>query len=448
MKRREFLNLSLISAGALGLQFIPLPLMGSTSSNKKKVIVIFLRGASDVLSLFPPKPDNPKGWIDYKKHPLYPWRGKESEEIAKSFLFDTQINGKQTLKSFSIDGYSHNFHPNFQNIKYILENKNLAVFLNTGSINKTRSHFEQMDLIESGSSKRKLNSGYLSRASKQLTSRQQAIALGSLIPNSLNGSDVVLLGSKDDVGSNYLVKDKDKKTIKVDGTDLKRSDRLNLFKPSQIADQASGQYDTLERELANYQPSDQLNNEFILGCELAAKLTHAESSNPPLITLDSKGWDHHFNGIPTSIESGLTAKKIAELSKGLEILDKNSHEDTIVVVMSEFGRTIVANSDLGTDHGRGSAMIVMGKKVNHSKIKNTEPTKSWEFLNHTDPQAGLEGAGSSAALKVVTDYREIIGEVLEKHLGLNLASSTIPIFDTDFDPNSFRRRFRNGGITS
>lgn len=398
MKRREFLEISLATAGALGLQLIPLPVRGVDSDNKK-MVVIFLRGAADVLSLFPPKPPTADGWL-LEKHPLSKWRGGENQG---AFLFDL-YGSDSDHKSLRFNGYKHAFHPGFDAIKDIISNQQLSVFLHTGSMNETRSHFDQMDLMESGSSTTKLSVGYLARAASFLRKqkvRGGAIAVGARIPTSLKGEDVVLLQSKEDLGSNYIIPDR------VIGTNLTRKNRLELFQPSRTAEGAIKQYDRLQREILP--PWTENLSPFLQSCELAAKLTKslAPNSNPPLITLDHGIWDHHVNGSPTS-KTGLTYLKIKELSEGLRILYDQCDPETVVVVMSEFGRTVVANSNQGTDHGRGSAMMVMGKKI---KMKPANST-AWSLTEL------LGNEESSYALKVKIDYREIIGEVLKSHLGI------------------------------
>jgi|GEM_PF-5760164 len=417
MKRREFLELSMAAASTFGLQLIPLPVLGLGSDNRK-MVVIFLRGAADVLSLFPPLAPTAEGW-SLDKHPLGKWRGGENKD---AFLFDL-IGCDSAHKSLRFSGYKHGFHPGFDVIKDVIYNRQLSVFLHTGSVNPTRSHFDQMDLIESGSSVTKFSVGYLAKAAHFLRGsklRAGSIAVGSRIPNSLRGEDVVLLQSKDDLGSNYKIGDNT-----VDGAKLSRKDRLELFHPSLTAKRAINQYEKLEKEIL---PPWNESLPFSQLCELTAKLTNAAISNPPLISLDHGIWDHHVNGTPTA-KTGATYLKIKELTEGLRILYDKCDPETVVVVMSEFGRTVVANSNQGTDHGRGSAMMVMGKKI---KMKPELSTK-WsltEFVGNEE---------SSYALKVNIDYREIIGEVLKSHLGVDLSQ----VFQED---GGFHFDFKTRGI--
>jgi uncharacterized protein (DUF1501 family) len=98
---------------------------------------------------------------------------------------------------------------------------------------------------------------------------------------------------------------------------------------------------------------------------------------------------------------------VQTLAQGLNLLYNEMSKETVVVVMSEFGRTAVANLSLGTDHGRGGAMMVMGQKIDQSRTSTG--TTPWDLTN-------LDGAGGSQALAVKIDYREIMAELLERHL--------------------------------
>lgn len=142
--------------------------------------------------------------------------------------------------------------------------------------------------------------------------------------------------------------------------------------------------------------------------------------NPSVMTIDVGGWDTH-NRQGMNLVDGSYYKNLAALGEALgnlrADLKKQSNgaggtvwDDTVVVVMSEFGRTAVSNGSFGTDHGRGSAMLVMGGKVNKNHKDATE-----KFNLST-----LAGTGSSRALMVHVDYRDVMAEIIHRHLGVNL----------------------------
>jgi len=75
-----------------------------------------------------------------------------------------------------------------------------------------------------------------------------------------------------------------------------------------------------------------------------------------------------------------------------------------VVVMTEFGRRVEENSAFGTDHGRGSVMLLMGGAIKGGRVLGKWPGLSREVL---------EGPGD---LPVTTNYRNVLAPILE-HLG-------------------------------
>jgi uncharacterized protein (DUF1501 family) len=97
---------------------------------------------------------------------------------------------------------------------------------------------------------------------------------------------------------------------------------------------------------------------------------------------------------------------------------------TTVVVMTEFGRTVEENSAFGTDHGRGSAMLVLGGGVNGGRMHGL-----WHGLapEKLERRGVLEGYGD---LPVLNNYRNVLGPVLARHGATpeNLAA-TFPGFE-------------------
>ena len=81
--------------------------------------------------------------------------------------------------------------------------------------------------------------------------------------------------------------------------------------------------------------------------------------------------------------------------------------------MSEFGRAVAENGNRGTDHGHGNAMLLMGGGVRGGKVYGTWPGLS----------AGALVAGDLAA---TTDYRSVIGEILQKRCGFGALDGVFP----------------------
>jgi len=87
--------------------------------------------------------------------------------------------------------------------------------------------------------------------------------------------------------------------------------------------------------------------------------------------------------------------------------------DTVILTMSEFGRAVGENGNRGTDHGHGNAMMVIGGGVRGGKVFGTWPGLA--------PEKRYEGRD----LAVTTDFRDVFGEIVVRHLGV---SDPRPIF--------------------
>jgi uncharacterized protein (DUF1501 family) len=119
------------------------------------------------------------------------------------------------------------------------------------------------------------------------------------------------------------------------------------------------------------------------------------------------GWDTHVN---QGNYQGSLANNLARLGKGLAALVKSlgpTYQNTVILVMSEFGRTVRENSTGGTDHGHGNVMWVLGGKVRGGKVYGKWPGLTTDQLYQ------------KRDLAITTDFRDVISTVLTKHLQLN-----------------------------
>jgi uncharacterized protein (DUF1501 family) len=177
--------------------------------------------------------------------------------------------------------------------------------------------------------------------------------------------------------------------------------------------------DTLETlDPLNYTTTgdtDYPTSEFGLGLRQIAMLAKAEVGLE-VAAIDVGGWDTHF---AQGGSSGLMANLIGDLGQGLAAFHGDMIEQAknmTVVVMSEFGRRAYENASLGTDHGHGSAMMLMGGNVVGGKVH-----ADWPGLE--DRQ--LFGPGD---LAVTVDYRDVLGEVLSKRLNNHALGEVFPEF--------------------
>jgi uncharacterized protein (DUF1501 family) len=135
--------------------------------------------------------------------------------------------------------------------------------------------------------------------------------------------------------------------------------------------------------------------------------------------LDSGGWDHHVNegGV-----QGQLANLLRDLGQSLAAFHcdlGDRMEDVVVVTMSEFGRTAHENGNRGTDHGHANCMFVLGGPVAGGKVYGRWPGLEREQL--------YEGRD----LTLTTDFRTVLGELIQKHLGNSDLKTVFPTFDND-----------------
>ncbi|MFN2316165.1 MAG: DUF1501 domain-containing protein, partial [Gemmatimonadales bacterium] len=128
--------------------------------------------------------------------------------------------------------------------------------------------------------------------------------------------------------------------------------------------------------------------------------------------------DTHVN---QGADQGQLSQRLDELGGALTAFATDLGErlaDVVVLTMSEFGRTIRENGNAGTDHGRATAMMVLGGGVQGGRVHG-----QWPGL---DPAQRADGRD----LAVTTDFRDLFGEILHRHLGARDLSAVFPGHDS------------------
>jgi uncharacterized protein (DUF1501 family) len=131
---------------------------------------------------------------------------------------------------------------------------------------------------------------------------------------------------------------------------------------------------------------------------------------------DAGGWDHHMN---EGAVQGQLAIRLADLAQSLAAFWIDLGDlagETVVLTMSEFGRTARENGNRGTDHGHANAMFVMGGPVKGGKVYGRWPGLAPEQL--------YEGRD----LALTTDFRTVLGEVISRHLENRNLDAVFPGF--------------------
>ena len=372
----------------------------------KRIIVIFCRGAFDPLAMFTP--------IDIAT--FQSLRSGTTTVVSSDKRIDTG------LKYFPHIGLKDVFKdPNGNNYT------DVAVIAHTGSLNSTRSHFSQQDLIESGSALSKTADGFLSRLATNLASwSRPTLAVGSNVPFSLSGINPALLQSTEAIEGAWSRKavdssttvtsrvglDQRLKTTSGSGTDSAEI-KIKNYGSSAATESIiiKSAYDDVNQNQINRDPSS-LTTTFSQQASLASMMNRS-SFNPSITTLDLGNWDTHTN---QGVNDGYFYNIVSDLGSNLswlrtELKKTSQWKDTVVAVISEFGRTVNSNIAGGTDHGRGSSMLLMGGNVNPNH-KNKDMT--WDLSN-------FDGTEGSRSLLVKVDWRVVMWEVISKHLGVSTA---------------------------
>jgi uncharacterized protein (DUF1501 family) len=165
--------------------------------------------------------------------------------------------------------------------------------------------------------------------------------------------------------------------------------------------------DEMPRKPGGYGP-----NGFAPLAEAAGRLLAADG--PRIAALDMGGWDTHVN---QGAETGRLAQNLGGLAAGLDALAKALGpvwRDTVVLAVTEFGRTVAANGNNGTDHGTASALLIMGGAVKGGRVAGDWP--------------GLDRLEDNRDLRVATDTRAVIKGILRDHLGLDAAGLERKVF--------------------
>jgi uncharacterized protein (DUF1501 family) len=154
-------------------------------------------------------------------------------------------------------------------------------------------------------------------------------------------------------------------------------------------------------------------SEFGLALKQTAMLIKAEVGLE-VSAIDVGGWDTHFaQGASTGQMAGL----MRDLAEGLAAfhMDMFDHMRSLTAVtMSEFGRRASENGSLGTDHGHGSTMMVLGGNVAGGKVHG-----AWPGMQ----EGQLIGPGD---LAVTTDYRDVLAEVCARRLNNPAVTDIFP----------------------
>ncbi|MBQ0936356.1 DUF1501 domain-containing protein [Ideonella paludis] len=358
-----------------------------------RLVVILLRGAMDGLSVVAPYADP-----DYA-------RARPDLAMAKPGSADGLLD---------LDG-RFGLHPALAPLMPLWQKGQLGFVQASGSHDPTRSHFDAQDYMETGTPGRKsTQDGWLNRlmqawpASAELgASASRAVSVGAVLPRICQGSyNIANLPSVAAV-ARLGVLDKPRVASAFEklyagddamGRAYREARQARQEVRASMEDDHGPEMNDVDRgaPLPNGLPDD------------AARLSQVMRNDPrvQMAFLALGGWDTHSGQgtVKGRLANGLAplARGLAELAQGLGPV----WQDTVVMVMSEFGRTVRQNGTGGTDHGHGNVMMLAGGRVHGGKVHG-----EWPGL---ESRALYEGRD----LAITTDFRDVIANVMARHLRL------------------------------
>ena len=388
MLRRQLLHF-----GAYTLAGLPVGLARAQDAKPRKLVVVMLRGAVDGLSVVAP----------------YGERAYAAER--QSIAIGPPGSDDGLLKLDSLFG----LHTALSPLKKHWEGGTLAFVHASGSPDPTRSHFDAQDYLESGTPGRKSTpDGWMNRLLTALPgepSPTRAINQGSTPPRIFAGpAPVASLGLGPKAMERRAI---DNPVTQAALARLYANDdalKATLQETTEGRSEMARSMAAVEREPGSMDPSAdagaQSARSFAADARRLGQLIRKDPHTQLAFT-SVGGWDTHVN---QGGAQGQLANKLASLGLGLDALAGglgDALKDTVIVVMSEFGRTVRQNGNGGTDHGRGNVMWLLGGPVAGGQVLG-----EWPGL---DTAALTDGRD----LAVRTDFRQVLAAVLQRHLGLN-----------------------------
>ncbi|MGI9106558.1 MAG: DUF1501 domain-containing protein [Pyrinomonadaceae bacterium] len=399
MNRRFFLKSGGIALASLGLagatpSFLQRVAAQTTNTGaggrRKTLIAIFQRGAVDGLNM------------------VVPYGEKNYYALRPSIAIAPPGKGTGNESAIDLDGFFA-LHPALAGFKSMWDAKRLAIVHAAGSPDNTRSHFDAQDYMEAGTPGVKSTpdgwlNRYLQARTESKTSPFRAVSMTQNLPRAMQGRFPALAISNlrdftiragqysQSVQGGFEDIYEQAAGDALSGTGKETFEAVSYLKrvnPAQYQPENGAQYPRGEYGQSLLQIAQLIKAG--VGLEIAFT--------------ESKGWDTHVN---EGGARGQLALRLSEFGAGISALytDLGARmDDVMILTMSEFGRTVRENGNRGTDHGHANAMFVIGAGTRGGKVYG-----QWPGLDADKLHEGRD-------LALTTDFRDVFGEVAQKHLG-------------------------------
>jgi len=403
LTRRFFLKssgLALVSFGVTPKALLRSVYASEGGRRRKTLVVVFQRGACDGLNTVAPYGES-----------LY-------SQLRPTIAIPSPRGGGKDA-ALDLDGH-FGLHPALEPLLPLFKDGTLAAVHAVGSPDNSRSHFDAQDFMESGTpGVKSTEDGWMNRH-LQCTPEPgatpfRAVSLTPTLPRSLAGrAPAVAMASigqfnlRPAAGATVARGFEDMYAGAVrdvlHGTGQETFEAIEFLKktdpgryaPSAGAAYPRGRYGESLKQIAQLLKAD-------VGVEMAFT--------------EVGGWDHHTaeGGV-----QGQLAARLREFGQTLAAFQRDLGErmqDVVLVTLTEFGRTVRENGNRGTDHGHASVSFVMGGGVRGGRVHGRWPGLSPERL--------YEGRD----LAITTDFRDLLGEVLSRHMGAPDLAKVFPGYD-------------------
>ncbi|MFN9473180.1 DUF1501 domain-containing protein [Acidovorax sp.] len=380
MLRRHYLQA--LGASALGLataQVAAAPRAGDA-----RLLLVFLRGGYDCASLLVPTGSS------------FYYESRPNIAIARP----GEDGGALELTS------DWGLHPVLaDSMLPLYQRRELAFVPFAGTDDLSRSHFDTQDSIELGQplgGRRDYGSGFLNRLAAELGARRTTaapMAFTSTLPLVLRGTVDVPNTALAAAAGKAGVDERQAGLIDMmyRSTALARPVAEGFATQGEVARSMQGEMDAASRNALSTK-----------GFEgTARRMARLMQTRYHLGFVDVGGWDTH---VGQGNATGALANRFEELGQGLAGFAQEmgpAWKNTVVVVVSEFGRTFRENGNRGTDHGHGTVFWVLGGGVAGGRIAGEQQalTATTLFQDRDHP--------------VLNDYRAVLGGLFGRMYGLN-----------------------------
>jgi uncharacterized protein (DUF1501 family) len=359
----------------------------AADNDRRRLVVVFLRGAVDGLNVVIPYGDSQ--YYAQRPNIAIPrpaWYGDAS--------------------AIDLDGH-FGLHPALASLMPQWKNGTLAFVHACGSPDPTRSHFDAQDYMESGTPGVKATpDGWMNRVLAALPGFHgptEGVSVGATVPRIMSGRMAIANIQSGRAAARPLPLDNPQIEDAFDRLYAGGGELSVNFREGQAARKRL--LGELQQDMTIADGGAPSADGF--GGD-TGRLAHLIQRDPTirLAFLAAGGWDTHIN---EGSFKGQLANHLKPLGDGLaSFADQlgSAYGDTVILVISEFGRTVHENGNGGTDHGHGNVMWVMG-----GPIRGRQVYGRWNGLAPAELYQERD-------VPVTTDFREPIGAVLGIHMGM------------------------------